>query len=74
MNNAKHNNMTTLYIDTENLIIEYVSSLRGGLNGHEVYRETLSIKKSVKAYGLEDEINHLKNVYKAKEIVFCNLK
>lgn len=66
--------MTTLYIDTKNLIIEFVSSSRGGLKGHEVFRETLSIEKSVKAYGLDDEINHLKNVYKAKEIVFCNLK
>lgn len=66
--------MTTLYIDTENLIIQYVSTSRGGLNGNEVFRETLSIKKSVKAYGLEEEINHLKNVYKAKETVFCNLK
>jgi len=66
--------MTTLYIDTKNLIIEFVSSSRCGLKGHKVFREILSIEKSVKAYGLDDEINHLKNVYKAKEIVFCNLK
>ena len=65
--------MKTLYIDTKNLIIEFVSSSRGGLNGHNVFRETLSIKKSVKSYGLENEINHLKNVYKANEVVFCEL-
>lgn len=66
--------MTTLYIDTKNLRFEYVASHRGGLNGAEVKRESASISKSVKAYGLENEIEHLKNVYKAKEVVFCNLK
>lgn len=66
--------MTTLYIDTENLIIEYVASSRGGLNGATVEREISSIAKSVKAYGLEDQINYLKEVYKPKEVIFCNLK
>ena len=66
--------MTTLYIDTENLLIEYVATSRGGLNGADVHREKASIAKDVSAYGLEDSINHFTNVYKAKEVVFCNLK
>ena len=65
--------MTTLYIDTLNLRFEYVASHRGSLNGAEVNRKAGSIAKSVKAYGLENEIEHLKNVYKAKEVVFCEL-
>lgn len=66
--------MTTLYIDKENFLIEYVATSRGGLNGSEVHRERASIKKDVSVYGLEDSINHFTNVYKAKEVVFCNLK
>jgi len=72
-NKQKHNEMTTLYIDTKNLIFEYVATHRGGLNGAEVKRESASIAKSVKAYGLENEVEHLKNVYKAKEVIFCEL-
>jgi len=65
--------MTTLYIDTLDLRFEYVVSHRGGLNGAEVKRESGSIAKSVKAYGLEDTIEHLKSIYKSKEVVFCEL-
>ena len=64
---------TTLYIDTKNLRFEYVASHRGGLNGTEVKRESASIAKSVKAHGLENEIEHLKSVYKVKEVLFCEL-
>jgi hypothetical protein len=66
--------MTTLYIDTENLLIEYVATSRGGLNGVDVTRERASIKKDVSAYGLDDSINHFTQVYKPKEVIFCDLK
>ena len=66
--------MTTLYIDTENLLIEYVATSRGGLNGADVTRERASIKKDVSAYGLDDSINHFTQVYKPKEVIFCDLK
>jgi len=60
---------TTLYIDTKNFRFEYVASHRGA----EVKRESASIAKSVKAYGLQNEIEHLKTVYKVKEVLFCEL-
>ena len=66
--------MTTLYIDKENLLLEYIATSRGGLNGAERHREAFSIKKDVSVYGLEDSINHFTQVYKPKEVVFCDLK
>jgi hypothetical protein len=66
--------MTTLYIDKENLLLEYIATSRGGLNGAERYVDAFSIKKNVSVYGLEDTINHFTQVYNPKEVVFCDLK
>jgi hypothetical protein len=66
--------MTTLYFDTENFLMEYVATSRGGLNGVDVTREKASIKKDASVYGIEDTINHFTQVYKPKEVIFCELK
>lgn len=63
---------TRMFIDSEKLTVTVITTYGRGFN-FKRKEINFSIRKGVKLYGLDNEVEHIANKYNAEEVVYCNL-